>query len=360
VGGASGYGSLCCPQKGCGLHFGGRERGYRRVSQIQQTDTAVETLAPVGQPESQRVEGRTPWQLFWGRFRRDKVALLALVWVIVLLMSAIFVPLFVRFVAHHGPNEIHPELSNDFNIPVIGPSKVYWGGVDQLGRDVFVRTLYGARTSIQVALFATAISVVVGLVLGLLGGYFGGKTDTFTSRLTDIVLSLPVFLIAIGISASCGVSENGCLGGLLKPGVWLVTMIIALFGWTYIARIVRGQTLSLREREFVEAARATGFGRAHIMFREIVPNLVAPLIVYTTLLIPVNIIFEASLSYLGVGIPPGTPSWGQMIADANVGQLYRFAWWMMFFPGIMLVLTTLAFNLVGDALRDAMDPRSNR
>jgi peptide/nickel transport system permease protein len=330
------------------------------VSQVQQTEPVIETVAPVGAPELHRVEGRTPWQLFWARFRRDKVALLALLWVIILILSAIFVPLFVRFVAHHPPNEIHPELSNEFNIPVIGPGKTYWGGVDALGRDVFVRTLYGARTSLQVALFATTISVVIGLILGLLGGYFGGKTDTFTSRLTDIVLSLPVFLIAIGISASCGVSDNGCLGGLLKPGIWLVTMIIALFGWTYIARIVRGQTLSLREREFVEAAKATGFGRTHIMFREIVPNLVAPLIVYTTLLIPVNIIFEASLSYLGVGIPPGTPSWGQMIADANVGQLYRFAWWMMFFPGIMLVLTTLAFNLVGDALRDALDPRANR
>ena len=285
---------------------------------------------------------------------------MALGWVIILILSALLAPLFVRFVSHNGPTQIRPELSNEFNIPVIGPSIMFWGGVDPLGRDVFVRTLYGARTSLQVALLATAISVVIGLALGLLGGYFGGKVDTFTSRLTDIVLSLPVFLIAIGISASCGVSVQGCLGGLLKPGVWLVTFIIALFGWTYIARIVRGQTLSLREREFVEAARATGFGRVHIMFREILPNLVAPLIVYTTLLIPVNIIFEASLSYLGVGIPPGTPSWGGMMSDATQGQLYRFAWWMLLFPGLMLVFTTLAFNIVGDALRDALDPRSNR
>jgi len=331
------------------------------VSQVQQqSEPAVEPLAPLSGDEQKRVEGRTPWQLFWGRFRKDWVALLALLWVFILIFSAILAPLFVRFISHNGPNDIKPQLSNEFNIPVIGPSAQFWGGVDALGRDVFVRTLYGARTSIQVALFATAISVVIGLGLGLLGGYFGGKTDTFTSRLTDIVLSLPVFLLAIGISASCGVSPNGCLGGLLKPGVWLVTFIIALFGWTYIARIVRGQTLSLREREFVEAARATGFGRTHIMFREILPNLVAPLIVYTTLLIPVNIIFEASLSYLGVGIPPETPSWGRMIADATDGQLYRFAWWMLFFPGVMLVLTTLAFNLVGDALRDALDPRANR
>jgi len=330
------------------------------VSQLQQSEPAVESFADVGAEQGPQVEGRTPWQLFWGRFRHDWVAMAALVWVILLIWAAILVPLFVRFVSHRGPNAIRPELSNDFNIPVIGPGTVFWGGVDSLGRDVFVRTLYGARTSLQVALLATAISVVIGLAIGMFGGYFGGKTDTFTSRLTDVFLSLPVFLLAIGISASCGVSIEGCLGGFLKPGVWLVTLIIALFGWTYIARIVRGQTLSLREREFVEAARATGFGRMHIMFREILPNLVAPLIVYTTLLIPVNIIFEASLSYLGVGIPPGTPSWGQMISDATGGQLYFLAWWMLLFPGMMLVLTTLAFNLVGDALRDALDPRSGR
>ena len=330
------------------------------MSQVQQSEPALETFEGAADTGGIRVEGRTPWQLFWGRFRRDWVALLALGWVILLMWASILAPLFVRFVAHHGPNDIRPELSNEFNIPVIGPSSVFWGGVDQPGRDVFVRTLYGARTSLQVALLATAISVVIGLALGLLGGYFGGKTDTFTSRLTDIFLSLPVFLLAIGISASCGVSIDGCLGGFLKPGVWLVTLIIALFGWTYIARIVRGQTLSLREREFVEAARATGFGRMHIMLREILPNLIAPLIVYTTLLIPVNIIFEASLSYLGVGIPPGTPSWGRMIADATDGQLYRYAWWMLLFPGLMLVFTTLAFNLVGDALRDALDPKSGR
>jgi peptide/nickel transport system permease protein len=305
------------------------------VSQVQSSEPVVETLSPIGVDDRQHVEGRTPWQLFWARFRRDKIALLALAWVILLIVASLLVPLFVKFVSHNGPNDIKPELSNEFNIPVIGPSTQFWGGVDALGRDVFVRTLYGARTSLEVALIATAISVVIGLALGLLGGYFGGKTDTFTSRFTDIVLSLPVFLIAIGISASCGVDPRGCFGGTLKPGVPLVTVIIALFGWTYIARIVRGQTLSLREREFVEAAKATGFGRTHIMVREILPN-------------------------LGVGIPPGTPSWGRMISDATDGQLYRFAWWMLLFPGVMLVLTTLAFNLVGDALRDALDPRSNR
>ena len=332
------------------------------MSQVQQTEPAIGTLEPAG-GDVVRVEGRTPWQLFWARFRRDKVAVAALIFIVILISAAILAPVFANHVAHRGPNDFPEDstgLTNDFSIPIMGPGGRYWGGVDGLGRDVFVRTLYGARTSLEVALLATAIAVVIGIAIGLTGGYYGGKIDTFTSRSIDIVLSLPVFLLAIGISAACGVTVEGCLGGLLKPGVWLVTLIIALFSWPYMARIVRGQTLSLREREFVEAARSTGFGSAHIMFREILPNIVAPIIVYTTLLIPVNIIFEASLSYLGVGIPPGTPSWGGMIADATQGQLYRAAWWMLLFPGLCLVFTTLSFNLVGDGLRDALDPRTGR
>ena len=333
------------------------------MSQVTSSEPITEPKI-TGTPDSvTRVEGRSPWQLFWIRFRRDKVAIAGAVFIILLLVGALLAPLFVRFIAHRGPNEF-PEntigLTNDFSIPIVGPGGAYWGGVDNLGRDVFVRTLYGARTSLEVALLSTGIAVVIGIALGLLAGYRGGKTDTLISRAIDIVLSLPVFLLAIGISAACGVSAQGCLGGLLKPGVWLVTLIIALFGWPYMARIVRGQALSIREREFVEAARATGFGSTHIMFREILPNLVAPIIVYTTLLIPTNIIFEASLSYLGVGIPPGTPSWGRMIADATNGQLYQYAWWMLFFPGMCLVLTTLSFNLMGDGLRDALDPRTGR
>ena len=151
---------------------------------------------------------------------------------------------------------------------------------------------------------------------------------------------------------------NGCVFGLIQPGIPLVVFIIALFNWTYIARIVRGQTFSLREREFIEASRASGSGSRRIMFREILPNLVAPIIVYTTLIIPSNILFEAYLSFLGVGIPQSTPSWGRMLSDASL--YFRVAWWMMVFPGVFLFLTTLSFNLLGDGLRDALDPRSGR
>jgi peptide/nickel transport system permease protein len=329
------------------------------MSQVTSSDLGVDPdLGSAEIPAA--IIGRSPWQLFWTRFRRDKVSLAGAIFILLLILAGVFAPVFANHIAHHGPNELHSSLTNEFSIPDVGPSKAYWGGVDTLGRDVFVRTLFGARTSMEVAVFSTAIAVVVGVALGLMAGFYGGKTDTLISRSVDIVLSLPVLLLAIGISAACSTDVHGCLGGLIQPGKGLVTMIIALFGWPYMTRIVRGQTLSYREREFVDAARATGYGNAHIMFREILPNLVAPIIVYTTLLIPTNIIFEASLSFLGVGIPPSTPSWGRMISEATEGQLYQFAWWMLFFPGMCLVLTTLAFNLLGDGLRDALDPRQGR
>jgi peptide/nickel transport system permease protein len=223
-----------------------------------------------------------------------------------------------------------------------------------------VRVVYGARTSLTVALVATGISLFIGVALGLTAGYYRGKVDTFISRLIDIVLSLPVLLLALGLVAACGLSREGCLGGLIRPGLLLVSYVIGLFSWPYIARIVRGQVLSLREKEFVEAARAQGAGNVRIMTREILPNVVAPIIVYTTLIIPNNILFEAALSFLGIGVPPTTPSWGRMLSDASVQATYTVAPWIMIFPGMFLFATTLAFNLVGDGLRDALDPRTAR
>jgi ABC-type dipeptide/oligopeptide/nickel transport system permease subunit len=328
------------------------------MSQVVSEPLTGQTAGGAPEQASQSVVGRSPWQIFWLRFRRDRVALVGLAFIVFLTAVAIGAPLIAHYVAHRGPNEINSDLTDAIGLPKVGPSKEYWFGVDTVGRDVFVRTIYGARTSLTVAFVATAISVVVGTVLGTLGGFFGGKVDTAVSRAIDIVLSLPVLLLAIGIAAACSITAEGCFGGLVQPGVPLVIEIIALFSWPYIARIVRGQVLTLREKEFVEAARSQGASDAVIMFREILPNVVAPIIVYTTLIIPNNILFEASLSFLGVGIPSTTASWGRMIADAATGQLYTAAWWMLLFPGVALVLTTLAFNLVGDGLRDALDPRT--
>lgn len=319
--------------------------------------TQAPTPAAVDTP--QQVVGRTPWQLFWLRFKQDKAAIAGAGFVAFLIVLALAAPLIADLVGN-GPNDLHlqePEI-DDIGLPAIGPSGDYFFGVDKLGRDVFVRTIYGIRTSLLVALFATSISVTIGVVLGMTAGYFRGWTDNLISRFADIVLSMPLLVFAIGISAACSVTKEGCLGGLIQPGLPLVVFIIALFSWTYVARIIRGQTLSIREREFVEAARSIGSSNRRIMFREMLPNLIAPIIIYASLLIPANISFEAYLSFFGLGAPPNTPSWGAMIADAQ--GIYEVAWWTMLFPGLFLLFTTLAFNLLGDGLRDALDPKTGR
>ena len=303
------------------------------------------------------VEGRSPKQLFWSRFRQDKFALVGIGFIVILVILATFAPFIAESVAHHGPNDVFlREMTDEFGLPQ-GPNAQFYFGADTAGQDVFVRTIYGARTSLVIALFATGISVFIGVALGLTAGYYRGKTDTVISRLTDVMMSLPVLILALGLASACS-GREGCLGGRLKPGLLLVSYIIGLFNWPYIARIVRGQVFSLREKEFIEAARAQGAGGFRIMTRELLPNLVAPIIVYSTLIIPSNILFEAALSFLGVGVPPDTPSWGEMLSRA--GDIFHVAWWLMFFPGLFLFVTTLSFNLVGDGLRDALDPRSSR
>ena len=326
------------------------------MSQVTE-DQLAEATEELGIEPSSQIIGRTPWQIFWGKFRKDRVGLVAMGFIVLLALIAIFAPLIAGWV-DHGPNELFRETLDEIGLPEVGPSADFYFGVDTSGRDVFVRTVYGARTSLTVALLATGFAVLVGIILGSLAGFHGRWIDTLISRIIDLVLSLPVLLLSIGIAAACTVTAQGCLGGLIEPGITLVTFIIALFTWPYIARIVRGQVLSIREKEFIESARSLGSGSVRIMFREILPNLAAPLIVYSTLIIPSNILFEAALSFLGVGIPQDTPSWGRMIAEASGGQLYTVAWWMFLFPGMALVFTTLAFNLVGDGLRDALDPRT--
>jgi peptide/nickel transport system permease protein len=302
---------------------------------------------------SQQVIGRSPWELFWRRFRRDKVAMGGALIVIVMFLIAIMAPVLAGFT--HGPNDLHLDRLDSFGIPT-GPQAGFPFGVDTAGRDLMVRVAYGARTSLFIAFFATGIASTIGVTLGMLAGFYRGKVDTLISRTIDVVLSLPVLLLSLGLVSACGLAKSGCLGGLIKPGLLLVSYVIALFTWPYIARIVRGQVLSLREKEFVEAARSLGSNNRRIMFRELLPNCAASIIVYTTLIIPNNILFEAALSFLGIGVPQETPSWGRQLSDA--GSIFTVAWWMMLFPGLFLFFTTLAFNLFGDGLRDALDPRT--
>jgi peptide/nickel transport system permease protein len=302
------------------------------------------------------IVGRSPGELYWRRFRKDKFAIAGIVYLVLLTIVALTAGLIAKHIAHHGPNQLFIfEQLDQYGLPK-GPSSEFLFGADSAGRDLFVRVVYGARTSLIVAFLATGVEMVLGVTLGVMAGFYRGKVDTVISRVMDVVLSLPTLLLALGLVSACGLSANGCLGGLIKPGLLLVSYVIGFFAWPYIARIVRGQVLTLREKEFVESARAMGAGNLRIMFREIMPNIVAPIVIYTTLLIPANILTEAALSYLGIGVPATTPSWGRELSDAS--GIFEVAWWTMFFPGMFLLLTTLAFNLVGDGLRDAFDPRA--
>lgn len=305
------------------------------------------------------VEGRSPRELILARFKRDKFAIAGLIFIIFMILFAVFAPLIAKAVGHE-PNSVAflRQMTQDNGLPK-GPSFQYkfFFGADTAGRDLFVRVAYGARTSLTIAFLATGIAVIIGVSAGLLAGFYRGKVDTVVSRTIDVVLSLPILLLALGLVSACSGSE-GCLAGTLRPGLTMVSLVIGLFSWPYIARIVRGQVLSLREKEFVEASRAQGSNNARIMFRDILPNVAAPIIVYTTLIIPNNILFEAALSYLGVGVPDTTASWGGSLNQAS--GVFTVAWWTMLFPGLFLFATTLAFNLVGDGLRDALDPRTDR
>jgi peptide/nickel transport system permease protein len=319
---------------------------------------ATEVATPFGGPRAFETElpPRSPSQLFWRRFRRDWLAMGAVGFLVLLILIAIFAPLVVSALGLPGPNERDPSARGDFG-EATGPSPTHPFGVDDAGRDVASRVIYGARISLIVAFLATGIATMLGVVSGVLAGYRGGWVDTVISRSVDVLLAIPYLLLATGIAASCSVGD-GCLGGLLKPGLGVVIFVIAFTSWTYIARIVRGETLSIREREFVEAARAAGASDRVILFREILPNLVAPIIVYASVLIPQVILYEAALSFLGVGVASPTASWGQMISDAT--GVFPDAWWYMFFPGMALVLTVIAFNIVGDALQDALNPKASR
>src|SRR5579862_3542271 len=305
------------------------------------------------------VARKSPRQLFWDRLKQDKAALAGGIVIIVLILIAAVGGPIAQAITGHGPNDIVPNSQDQFGVP-FGPKSGLWLGADAEGRDLLVRVMYGARISLFVGVVASLIAVFIGLVVGMTAGFFGGIIDTVLSRAADVLLAVPQIVIAVGIVAACSTTKDGCLGGLLQPGVSVVILVIALFSWSYIARIVRGYTLSLREKEFVESARAAGASNFRILWQEILPNLMGPLIVYATLLIPTNILFEAALSYLGLGVPVTTASWGSLLSQVSSSGLYNVAWWLMLFPGGFLIITTLAFNLLGDGLRDAFDVRSDR
>ena len=296
-------------------------------------------------PRQPAIEARSPWALGWMRLRRDRVAMACLVVIVLIILVAIFAPVFAA-ITGHPPNEQYRQTGLTPDGLPRGPSREFWLGTDDLGRDILVRIAYGARISLLVGVAATALTVIVGVVIGIAAGYLGGAVDTILARLIDVVLSVPFLLVAIALVSITG------------PSLTITVLVIGFFSWASVARIVRGQVLSLREREFVEAARSLGSSDRRIMFIDVLPNVLAPVIVYTTLLIPVVIVVQATLSFLGLGLAPPTADWGGMISEAQA--YYTTAWWFIVFPGAALLITTLAFNLFGDGVRDAFDPRGDR
>jgi peptide/nickel transport system permease protein len=331
------------------------------------------------QPSAARArEKQGPWALALRRFLRNRVAVAALGVFVLIVLFVLAAPLWAEHVAETGPNQNHTldtievdgeqlDVVNVEGQPLgaqwfAADGKFFLGADGRLGRDEMVRLMYGGRVSLAIgigtALFTTAFAVL----LGLLAGYYRGWVDTLISRTVDVLLAIPYLLLATGLAAACTLGQtsgggSGCLGGLIKPGLGVVIFVIAFTSWTYMARIVRGQVLSLREKEFVEASRSMGASDMRIVFRELLPNLTAPIIVYASILIPQVILYEAALSFLGVGVT-NQPSWGQMISDAT--PVFSDAWWYMLFPGLALVFTVLAFNFVGDAMQDALNPRKRR
>jgi peptide/nickel transport system permease protein len=302
------------------------------------------------------IEGRSLGQIAWMRLRRDKVAMGGGIVIVLLILVAIVGPYLVA-----NPNTYHSDLIDPTFSRPIGPfggiSLDHPFGVEPItGRDMLARVVVGARFSLLIGFLATALAVIIGAIMGVIAGYFGGWVDSIIARLMDIFLAFPLLVFAIALVGVIPGSAFGLSGNGLR--VILLIFIIGFFAWPYMGRIIRGQTLSLREREFVDAARSLGARGPYILFRELLPNLVGPILVYSTLLIPTNILFEAALDYLGVGLIPPTPSWGAMLADAVSQGFYSVDPMYMIIPGVAIFITIMAFNLFGDGLRDALDPRS--
>ena len=311
--------------------------------------------APLSVP-GKAIEGRSLGQIAWMRLRRDKVAMAGGVVVVFLILVAIVGPHLVQNPDIYHPNLINPTFLRP-NGAFGGISLAHPLGVEpETGRDLLARIVVGAQYSLLIAFLATVLAVVIGTFFGIIAGYVGGWVDSLIARAMDVFLAFPLLVFALALAGVIPSSAFGLSGNSLRIAVLI--FVIGFFNWPYMGRIIRGQTLSLREREFVDAARSLGARTPYILFRELLPNLVAPILVYATLLIPTNILFEAALDYLGVGLYVPTPTWGQMLSSAVQNGYYYIDPEYMLVPGLTIFITVLAFNLFGDGLRDALDPKT--
>jgi peptide/nickel transport system permease protein len=337
---------------------------------------ATETGGELG--ESDAIVARGYWEQVWRRFRRDKVAIGGGLFIILLFFIAFAGAPIAAHVLGHGPNDVFTTQALTKDQLPVGPwthvksapgglscipglpctkTVLILGADSQLGRDEFLRLLYGAQTSLEVAIGATLLAMVLGILLGSIAGYYGGHIDVLISRLTEIVMAFPILLFIVALASTVGPRlDDVTFGGVFGRGVITLVLVIGLFTWYYPARIIRAQILSLREKEFVEAARMVGAGDWRIIRSHLLPHLVAPIIVYSSLIVAQNILLEAGLSFLGIGIPLPTASWGNLLSSAP--DYYLTQPWLMLWPGLAVLMATLAFNLLGDGLRDAFDPRA--
>ncbi|MFE4925274.1 ABC transporter permease [Streptomyces sp. NPDC056661] len=334
-----------------------------QIAEATEIDSRVGDLAD---GPSRTAVGRSPGQLMWLRFRRDRVGVLSAMAVALFFLVGLCAPLISALYGkdpYRTYGQDTPGLLNDFGFPLLpngGINGTFWFGLEPgLGRDVFMLLVYGIRTSLLIALAATVLTTAIGIVVGVAAGYVGGRTDYLVGRIIDILLSFPstIFFIAfMPIVESVFVSADE------ETPTWLRTVslitVLTVFGWAYIARLLRGQVLSLRERDFVEAAKVTGASPARIIFTELLPNLWTPILVQATLALPAFVTAEAGLSFLGVGIVEPTPDWGRMIQRG--AEVYADDITFLIFPGISMVIFVLAFNLLGDSVRDALDPKTKR
>ncbi len=351
------------------------------------TDLTFDSAALLASEEHEvTIVGRSPWYLAWRRLRRNYLALASLVVFFLIVIACALAPVYAHHVAHTGPNDVHvgEKVRVDGKLKdVIGGGSFYdvnkgrfvvkaptylgptwWHadgrfvlGTDNLGRDVAVRLLYGGRNSLMIGIGSALICTLLALTLALLAGYYRGSMDWLVSRFFDIIWAFPVLLLAIAISSALSINGFHHFGISIEPGsLWIPTLVISYVLIPYIGRPIRGQILSLREKEFVEAAIGQGAGPLRVMFSDLLPNIASTVLVFFTLIIAANILTEAGLSFLGAGVRLPDPSWGNLIASGQ--DQIQTAPWLSLIPGIAIVLTVLSLNIFGDGLRDALDPRA--